>query len=321
MRKAINYFVLMLVAAAITFSFTYKPYLVSTEKIRVTQGSDLAAIPETTADMLVVVDRATAITNGTMPMPANPVDYQTFMVSSRCDIVNMTLNSNGKAVYGTVGTLYAGDMVAWTFDATSNAWFRTANPTGIDPDKITYRALGSSIISETVGQKLPYANTASNLVDGQIRYMAVPIPMEQTITGLKVYVRTAGSYTGDNNNKVGLYSYNTSTGLLTLVASSANSSTLWTSAANAVQTINFTTPYLAAPAVYYAALLYNQSAQTTAPALASGVALNNAAMAGTAYGFANSGKLLGTSSSTDLPATINISAISASAIPTWVATF
>lgn len=112
-----------------------------------------------------------------------------------------------------------------------------------DNDLLAYQALGSPVFAETVGQKLGYSNVSTALVDGQIKFTAVYLPKAVTLTGIKVYVRVLGSYTGDNNNRVGLYSY--SGGNLTLVASSANSSSLWTSAANAVQTIPFSGTYAA----------------------------------------------------------------------------
>lgn len=176
-------------------------------------------------------------------------------------------------------------------------------------------ALGSPFLAQTVGFPIQYSNTSSALTDGQIRYTAVYLSKSSTITGIRVYSRTAGNYTGDNNNRVGLYSY--SSGTLTLVASSANTSNLWTSAANAYQTISFSSTYAAAPGIYFVALIYNNSAQTTAPALASGTALNNAAMASMA--FTNSAKLFGTSTGTDLPASIAMSSVTASTAPTWVA--
>mgnify|MGYP000884120850 CR=1 FL=1 len=188
-----------------------------------------------------------------------------------------------------------------------------------DVDLLAYAALGSAILAETVQQKLAFSNTSTAMVDGQIKYTAVYLPKATTLTGIKVYVRAQGSYTGDNNNRVGLYSY--SGGTLTLVASSANNSTLWTSAANSVQTIPFSSTYAANAGLYFVAFIYNQSAQTTAPSLASGTALNNAAMSGTAFGFTNSAKLHGTSSGTDLPASIAMSSITASTIPSWTALY
>lgn len=191
----------------------------------------------------------------------------------------------------------------------------------VNIDILAYQMLGCVAVAETVGQKLMYSNVSTALVDGQIKYTAVCLPKFEVLDGIRVYVRVLGSYTGDQNNRVGLYSYNINTGLLTLVASSANSATLWTSAANAGQTIPFSASYNASPGIYFVAFIYNNSAQTTAPSLASGIALNNVAMGSTAYGFTNSAKLYGTSTGTDLPATINMSGITASLIPSWVAIY
>ena len=188
-----------------------------------------------------------------------------------------------------------------------------------DVDLLAYQALGSPIKAETVGQKLFYSNTATNMVDGQIKYTAVYLPRGATITGVKFYVRTVGNYTGDNNNRIGLYTY--TNGTLNIVASSANNATLWTSAANSIMTIPFTTPYVAVAGIYFVAYIYNQSVQTTAPGLASGIALNNLAMSSSAMGFTNGGKLHGTSTGTDLPASILSSNITASAIPSWVSLY
>lgn len=186
-----------------------------------------------------------------------------------------------------------------------------------NPLVAAYQLLGSPFKGETAGFPLMTCNTSSNLTDNQIRWIAVPLAQAQTLTGIRVYVRVLGSYTGDNNNRVGVYTY--SGGTLTLQASSANSATLWTSAANALQTIAFSSTYAASAGVIYVAILYNNSAQTTAPALASGTALNNAAMA--ALAFTNSAKLFGTSNGNDLPSSIAMSAITASTVPTWVAPY
>lgn len=194
----------------------------------------------------------------------------------------------------------------------------TADVTNYDIVEMkAYQALGSRIKCQTVGSPLQLANTSSALTDGQIRWVAVYLDKAATLTGLSVYMRTAGSYTGDNNNRVGLYTY--SAGTLTLVASSTNNSTLWTAAGNAFLNVNFSSTYSAAQGLYFAAILYNNSAQTTAPAIATGTALNNAAMAN--IGFTNSAKLYGTSNGTDLPASIAMSSITASTATTWIGLF
>lgn len=293
--------------------------MVNIEKIRVTQGADLNSIPGTTADMILVVDRDTNIASGTLPFPLTPVDGQIFMVTSRIDVSAITLAGNGAAIQGAITSLGAGDFVGWIYDLISNKWFAYGCSTPKDTDLLAYQALGSAILAETVGQKLAYANVSTNMVDNQIKYTGIYLPKAATLTGIKVYSRVAGSYTADNNNRVGLYAY--SGGTLTLVASSANSGTLWTSAANAVQTIPFSSTYFAVAGIYFVAYLYNQSAQVTAPALASCVAQNNLAMSGVALGFTNSAKLHGTSLGNDIPASIAMSAITASVIPSWVAIY
>lgn len=176
--------------------------------------------------------------------------------------------------------------------------------------------LGSPILAETVGQNLLYSNTSSSLVDGQTIYIGVYLPTPKTLTGIKVYPRTVGAYTANNNNRIGLYSY--SGGTLTLVASSANSGTLWTSASTTVQNIPFSATYNAVEGLYFVALLYNHSAQTTAPALAGGVITYNLSQTSTAYEFTNTAKLFGTLNGTDLPATAAMSSILATGICLWV---
>lgn len=99
-------------------------YIVNVEKIRVVEAVDLASIAVTQADMLVVVDRSTTIAAGTLPMPANPIDGQVFMVSTRSAITALTLNANGIPISGSISTLAAGAAAGWTYDVISNRWFR-----------------------------------------------------------------------------------------------------------------------------------------------------------------------------------------------------
>jgi hypothetical protein len=239
-------------------------------------------------------------------------------------------NTNIKTVNGT-SLLGSGDITQTTVSgnagtATIMQNTRTINGVsfngsaniGIDnTDQLINLALGSPFLAQTVYQPIAYCNTALALTDGQIRFVAVYLPNAATITGIKVYSRVVGSYTGDNNNRVGLYTY--SAGVLTLVASSANNSSLWTASANAFQTIAFSGTYSAAAGLYFVGILYNNSAQTTAPSLASGATLNNLAMA--TLGYTNSAKLYGTANGTDLTTPINMSAITGSTSTLWVALY
>jgi hypothetical protein len=153
------------------------------------------------------------------------------------------------------------------------------------------RALGSTIVAETVGVSgTQLTSAASALGDGTIYVMGVYLPVASTITGVKWWQAVSGSYTADNNNVVGLYTY--SGGTLTQVAVSANDGTMWQGTANSIQSKAFTSTYAASPGLYFVMLLYNQSAQTTAPTLGRGDPLNNANMA--ALDYTNSAKMYGT---------------------------
>lgn len=231
------------------------------------------------------------------------------------DATNADIRLIGNA--GNPSSLSDGDM--WYNSTTLEMMARINGGNTIlsnrDNEVLAYQALGSSAAAETVGLRLIEANTSTALVDNTVRFCPVYLEKAKTLTGIKVYVRTQGNYTADNNNRIGLYSY--SGGTLTLVASSTNSGTLWTSAANAFQTINFSSTYAAAPGIYYVGLLYNNSAQTTAPTLGGGIAMNNAAMA--AMDFTNSAKLWGTlSGQNNLPSSQASSGITGATASYWV---
>ena len=257
----------------------------------------------------------------TFPTTTAPFSNSTdknFVTDAKLTVVNNTSGTNTgdqANVSGNAGTA----TILQTSRSIDGQLFNGSSDIYTENELLAYLALGSPILAQTVGQKLFYSNVSTALVDGQIKYTGVYLPKAAILTGIKVYVRVLGAYTGDNNNRVGLYTY--SGGTLTLVASSTNSASLWTSAANAIQTIPFSSTYAAVAGIYFVGFIYNNSVQTTAPALASGIALNNLAMAGVALGFTNSAKLYGTSSATDLPASIASSSITASVIPSWVAIY
>ncbi len=201
----------------------------------------------------------------------------------------------------------------------------TSNTNGLtfsfeNTDVKAFQALCATVKAETVALSALYATRSVALTDGQIRYIPVYLSKGQTLTGVKVFMKTAGSYTGDNNNRVGLYSY--SGGVLTQVASSTNNANLWTATANTYNNIAFSSTYDAPAGMYYVALIYNNSSQSTAPAIAASAAdYSNANQ--TDPGFTNSAKLHGfVSSQTDIPGTtVNMSTISSSSTAYYVALY
>lgn len=185
-----------------------------------------------------------------------------------------------------------------------------------DPSIQVIRALGSGLKAQTFGLNLALANTAFTAADGTLRFTAVYLPKAEILTGISIVIRIQGNFTADANNKLGLYSYNA--GTLTKVAESANDpNTIWKSAANAFVKVPFAGgTYVAAPGVYFVAMLYNNSAQTTAPVIAGGVNMNNAIQA--TLDFTSSAKISSTlAAQTDLPSAQAMSGVTASANIGW----
>lgn len=104
---------------------------------------------------------------------------------------------------------------------------------------------------------------SSDMVSGTIYWMALYLTSPATITGAYVPFNRAGNYTASNNNRVGLYSTDGTT--LTLVASNADTPTMWTTTSSSMLTQAFTAAYSAPSGLYYMAYLWNSSVTITAP--------------------------------------------------------
>lgn len=149
--------------------------------------------------------------------------------------------------------------------------------------------------------------TNAALADGSLRMVPVIIPVAVTITGVRWFQVTQGSYTSDNYNGWGLYTV--SSGTATLVASSTDDGNIWKGTGNTWQTKALSSTYNAAAGVYYLAALYNSSAETTAPSIGGGAALNNDAVS--PFDFTNSNRLVGAlGSHTSMPSPITMSGLS-----------
>jgi len=120
------------------------------EIIEVQTAAGLLVIPETISDLFIVINREDAIINGNIPLPQNPVDTQSFMVSSKCDINTLTLNTFGKTIIGGITSLRAGVAVEWTYKLSADAWFVSSSPIG--ETSIRARVTGSN--ATTTGQVL-----------------------------------------------------------------------------------------------------------------------------------------------------------------------
>jgi hypothetical protein len=190
------------------------------------------------------------------------------------------------------------------------------------PSVNALQALGSSIVAESFGLTPMQINTSTAFADGTLRLMAVHLTTAKTITGFRWYQQTAGNYTADNYNGIGLYTI--SGGTLTLVASTTDDGNIWKATGGAWTSKALSAPYTAAAGVYFIGMLYNSSVQTTAPAIGSGTTLANSAGISTvpSVDFANSVKLVGSiAGQNTLPATQAMTGVGTSNAPLYVALY
>jgi hypothetical protein len=191
---------------------------------------------------------------------------------------------------------------------------------GIDdnPEIKLLQGLGSLIKAQNFNAS--EATTTAGLVDGTARFFAVYLSKGQTITGVQYYQTGQGVYTADNNNQVALYTVNAATGVLTRVAESVNDGNIWKQVNTTTYKVPFSSTYVASAGVYYIGLLYNSSAQSTAPTILARSAAQNAA----AMSLDNTGSLtksMTLNSQTALGTTYTASGLTTSATNPWVSIY
>lgn len=175
-----------------------------------------------------------------------------------------------------------------------------------DELRTVYKILDSSFISQTAGLDLNEVNNNTPLGDAQANIHAIYIPDSVAVKGVRFYMHTQGSFTGDNTNSIALYKY--SGGVLTKVAETANDENIWKNTAGSFVSVPFLSTYSAGPGLYYVSALYNNSAQTTQPRIGAASAAVNVAVMGIMKLHAVRGAQSSQSSAMDLPtlsATLN----------------
>ena len=179
------------------------------------------------------------------------------------------------------------------------------------------KGLGSAVLWETPW-KMYNMSAQFTMVDNAALYVPVYIRKTTTITGVKWYQHQAGAYTNDNTNQVGLFTY--SAGTITLVASSTDDGTIWKTTGQTFGTKAFSSTYSAAPGLYFIGILYNNSAQTTAPII--GAIANLASVGGSNGDFTNSARFTNSKGSTNaLPSTLALSTATTAQTMPWLALY
>lgn len=176
-----------------------------------------------------------------------------FTASAATPVLDTLINTDATgAVDGYIATYNSGGVNFQQFDETP--WFVRQD-----------RYMGGTAIAMS-GDPASASGTLT-LTDNRCYLGSVLIGKDQTATGVEFFIKTNGSYTADQTNSFALYSINTSTGLLTKVAETANSGTLYTAGANTWVKIAFASTVALTKGTYFGSFLWNASATTTAPTL------------------------------------------------------
>lgn len=168
-----------------------------------------------------------------------------------------------------------------------------------------WQFMGSAIKAGPIGVDWNSAGTATGMNDGRLFLIPIWVNKTMTLTGIKFILMQAFSGTADNTNAVGLYSMSAGSSTITKVAESTTDGTLWAGSLG-LNAKAFSSTYSAARGVYYVAVLYNSSAQTTGPQLLSGAtdADRDELMD---FGNGHALTMYVTASQSTLPSTINVS--------------
>ena len=281
--------------------------------------------------------------NGTTRSVANLDEAQTFTNKSisgsqiTSAVANVTTNANltgpvtstGNATAianGAItnvmlaGSIAASKLIATDITTVGPITAGTWNGTEIPDSKANiWSTLGGLIKGEPIAGDLTKINGTVALGSQSLKITAINLSKGQTLTGVKWFQNVLGVYTSSNENRVGLYTL--SAGTLTLVASSTNDGTLWsTAASNTWGNKAFTSTFVAAAGTYYIGAVFSASSTTTNPSLGTLPSVLNAAIF--TADFTNSVKLYASlASQTSLPASITMSSLTVSATPIYLAVY
>ncbi len=165
---------------------------------------------------------------------------------------------------------------------------------------------------KALGSDVQYSNymggsTGSTAFTDSLLYLSsFYINNKSTLNGVGWIHQVQGDYTADNYNGIGLYSYDAINAKLILIASTTNDGDIWKKTpSGSYFTKNFTIPVTVNSGIYYTGLLYNNSAQVTAPSILSHASQTSQATVTNAVAVSSSAKFYGTiTPATSLPAEI-----------------
>lgn len=246
--------------AVITHLNTIQIYNISQPEMAILNGA-LASTAEIN-HLVGVTSPVQTQLNARAPL-ASPTFTGTVVLPATTSIGTVS-NTELAALDGVTGVEEGVSMVEWN--------------NGIEDNYLkALQAAGSSI---KVGSAMGfYPRVDHTLYDGKALWTLFYLSDTTDITGVGYMLSTQGDYTADNYNGFAIYSVSGTT--YTKIDSTANDGNLWKAAANTAATKAFSSGAQELnPGIYYIFLVYNNSAQVTAPKLYYNNDLANAAFAG-----------------------------------------
>ncbi|MES2062725.1 MAG: hypothetical protein V4456_12445 [Bacteroidota bacterium] len=129
--------------------------------------------------------------------------------------------------------------------------------------------LGYSIKYSTTGSQLANAELATTLGSDQLRLVVLnKIVAATVLTGAVFFQYTTGNYVADDECSLSLYKLDSTTGVLTRVATTGNLPDLYKAEELSYVKTPFTAPYTATPGIYFMGILYGCSSQVEPPEIA-----------------------------------------------------
>ena len=249
---------------------------------------------------------------GNLNNPSNSLTFTTTGTTTLTLPTTGTLVKTDDLLPSNVTSPQQGDVLA--YNSGTSQWVNRAKAFSDNLRKLAV-ALGSTTIAESFPYRQIITNNAMSTGIGYV--YPLYLDNDTTIHGVKWKQGTTGSYTANNYN--GVILCRISNDSLYVVASSTNDGNIWKGSANTVQSKAFSSSYNAAEGAYFVILVYNSSAQTTAPTIGSG--FDWATGADAAGDLANSFKWAGYLSLTAVPTSIKANTITAFDQNFWIAIY
>jgi hypothetical protein len=147
---------------------------------------------------------------------------------------------------------------------TSRHDFKT-EPTKMELIKVMNKYGANIKLTGLIQASSAYTGSSNQMINERASYILAYVTDTVSVSTLYYQMHGAGSYTTDGTDFNGIAIYSISGTTATRIAITANTPTIWTTAANNTASVSLTAPVTLVPGIYYVGFLYCHLVQTTAP--------------------------------------------------------